>query len=135
MSDSRESDCPFCHLPVERVLEANALALAIADAFPVSAGHTLVIPRRHVASFFDLTDEEVTAVCELLRRVKGHLDERVQAAGYNIGINVGAAAGQTVAHVHVHLIPRYAGDVANPVGGVRNVLPGRGPYPGTGSAC
>src|SRR5262249_21344708 len=120
MSDFRPSDCPFCWLAPERILATNAQALAVADAFPVSDGHTLVIPRRHVTSFFELTEDEVTAIHELIRRMKDRLDEALKPGGYNIGINVGAAAGQTVAHVHVHLIPRYPGDVANPVGGVRN---------------
>lgn len=128
MSDFRPSKCPFCYLPTERILEANAYALAIADAFPVTAGHTLVIPRRHVTSFFDLTDEEVKAVYELLRRMKHLLDDNLTPGGYNIGVNVGMVAGQTVEHVHFHLIPRYAGDVTDPTGGVRNVIPGKGRY-------
>jgi diadenosine tetraphosphate (Ap4A) HIT family hydrolase len=133
MPDSRPTDCPFCCLPAERILAGNAQAVAIADAFPVSAGHSLIIPHRHLTRFFDLTEEEVTAVHALLRRMKDHLDETRNPAGYNVGINVGTAAGQTVAHVHVHLIPRYLGDVTDPVGGVRNIIPGRGWYPGTGS--
>jgi diadenosine tetraphosphate (Ap4A) HIT family hydrolase len=128
MSDFRPTDCPFCRLPAERILEANAQALGLADAFPVSAGHALVIPRRHVVSFFELTEGEVIAVHDLLRRMKERLDQTLKPDGYNIGINVGAASGQTIGHVHVHLIPRYAGDVAEPVGGVRNVIPGRGRY-------
>jgi diadenosine tetraphosphate (Ap4A) HIT family hydrolase len=120
-------------LPPERILAANARALALADAFPVSPGHILIIPRRHVASFFELTGDEVTAIQELLGRMRDRLDADLKPGGYNIGINVGLAAGQTVGHVHVHLIPRYAGDVANPIGGVRNVIPGQGPYPGTDS--
>jgi diadenosine tetraphosphate (Ap4A) HIT family hydrolase len=134
MSDFRPNDCPFCRLPAERILKCTARALAVADAFPVSAGHTLVIPRRHVTSFFELTEDEVAAVHQLLRRMKDRLDETLKPGGYTIGINVGAVAGQTVAHVHVHLIPRYAGDVADPVGGVRNILPGMGRYPGSAPA-
>jgi diadenosine tetraphosphate (Ap4A) HIT family hydrolase len=133
MSDFKPIDCPFCRLPAERVLETNAQALAVADAFPVSAGHTLVIPRRHATSIFELTEDEVVAVYEILGRMKDRLDESLKPGGYNIGINVGAASGQTVAHVHVHLIPRYAGDVVDPVGGVRNIIPGRGRYARTGS--
>jgi diadenosine tetraphosphate (Ap4A) HIT family hydrolase len=131
MSDYRPTDCPFCWLPAQRILETNAQALVVADAFPVSVGHTLVIPRRHVTSFFELTSDEVTAVYELLRWAKAYLEESLKPGGYNIGINVGAASGQTVAHVHVHLIPRYAGDVSNPVGGVRTIITGRGHYPET----
>jgi len=134
MSDFRLSDCPFCCLPAGRVLEANAQALAIADGFPVTKGHTLIIPRRHVACFFDLSEEELTAVYDLLRRMKDRLNANLKPGGYNIGINVGTVAGQTVEHVHVHLIPRYSGDVADPVGGVRNVIPGKGRYPETDSS-
>jgi diadenosine tetraphosphate (Ap4A) HIT family hydrolase len=134
MSDFKPTDCPFCKLPGECLLETNAWALAVADAFPVSAGHTLAIPRRHVTSFFELTEEEVTAVHALLCRMKDRLDGDRKPGGYTIGINNGTASGQTIAHVHVHLIPRYAGDVADPVGGVRNVIPGRGRYSGVGSS-
>ena len=122
-------DCPFCHIDSGRVLDENELALAIADAFPVSNGHTLVISRRHVADFFDLSDAEVAAVCELLFRVRRRLADELGPEGFNVGINVGVAAGQTVMHVHVHLIPRVVGDLADPRGGVRNVIPGRGQYP------
>jgi diadenosine tetraphosphate (Ap4A) HIT family hydrolase len=128
MSDSRPSDCPFCCLPPERVIDSNAHALAVADAFPVSAGHTLVILRRHSASFFELTSEELDAVYELVRRMKNRLDSGLKPAGYNIGVNVGETAGQTIMHLHVHLIPRFIGDVAEPRGGVRNIMPGKGPY-------
>jgi diadenosine tetraphosphate (Ap4A) HIT family hydrolase len=105
--------------------------VAVADAFPVSAGHTLIIPQRHISSYFELTAEEAAAVYDLLREMKDYLTVLLEPAGYNIGINVGAMAGQTVAHVHVHLIPRYAGDVADPVGGVRSIIPGKGRYSGT----
>jgi diadenosine tetraphosphate (Ap4A) HIT family hydrolase len=128
MSDSRPSDCPFCRLPAGRVLEENGHAVAIADAFPVSPGHTPVIPKRHGAGFFELTVDEVMAVYELLGWMKARLDRDLKPAGYNIGINIAEAAGRTVGHLHVHLIPRYCGDVAEPRGGVRNVIPGKGPY-------
>jgi diadenosine tetraphosphate (Ap4A) HIT family hydrolase len=128
MGDSQLSDCPFCRLPPTRILEANSHAVAVADAFPVSPGHTLVIPRRHSADFFALTGEEVAAVYELLCRMKVQLDATHKPTGYNIGINSGEAAGQTVPHLHVHLIPRFLGDVPEPQGGVRNVIPGKGRY-------
>jgi diadenosine tetraphosphate (Ap4A) HIT family hydrolase len=121
-------DCPFCHLPSDRILEDNAHAAAVADAFPVSPGHTLVIPKRHSAGFFELGLDEITAVYELLCRMKARLDDTLKPAGYNVGINIGEVAGQTVGHVHVHLIPRFPGDVAEPRGGVRNVIPGKGQY-------
>jgi diadenosine tetraphosphate (Ap4A) HIT family hydrolase len=129
MSESSPTDCPFCRLPGERILVANAHALTIADAFPVSPGHTLILPRRHVGTVFELTAHEVLAIHELLCAIKKRLDEALKPGGYNIGVNVGTTAGQTVFHVHVHLIPRYPGDVANAVGGVRNIIPGRGRYP------
>ena len=128
MSDSLNSTCPFCALPAGRVIDSNELAVVIEDAFPVSPGHTLVVSRRHVESFFDLTADEVAAVMELLSRAKARLDERDHPDGYNVGVNVGSAAGQTVMHVHVHLIPRYTGDVPEPRGGIRNVIPGQGDY-------
>jgi diadenosine tetraphosphate (Ap4A) HIT family hydrolase len=128
MSDSGPSDCPFCRLPPERVLDGNAHALAVADAFPVCRGHTLIVLRRHTASFFDLTVEEVAAAYDLLRRMKERLGSTLGPGGYNVGVNVGEVAGQTIGHVHVHLIPRYPSDVEDPVGGVRNLIPGRGRY-------
>src|SRR3954465_10291304 len=115
MSESRPTDCPFCRLPAERGLDSNAHARAVADAFPVSAGHSLILPRRHIADFFELTAAEVAAVHELLLRARDRLDRSLSPAGYNIGVNVGATAGQTIFHVHVHLIPRYPGDVTDPV--------------------
>jgi diadenosine tetraphosphate (Ap4A) HIT family hydrolase len=128
MNDLRPSECVFCALPPSRVIDTNTHALTIADAFPVSPGHTLLVVRRHVANLFDLTREELAAVYELLLSTKIRLDETLTPAGYNIGVNIGENAGQTIGHVHVHLIPRFLGDVAEPRGGVRNVIPGKGPY-------
>src|SRR5436190_1678770 len=128
MNESSPSDCTFCQLPPERVRDSNTHALAIADEFPVSPGHTLVILRRHTASFFELTGEELTAVYDLLLRAKNRLDSTLNPAGYNIGVNDGGTAGQTIMHLHVHLIPRFVGDVTEPRGGVRSVIPGMGPY-------
>ncbi len=135
MSDSNPPNCPFCKLPPERVIDSNTRALIVADAFPVSPGHTLVILRRHVASFFETTSEEIAAIYELLQRAKNNLDGTLMPAGYNVGVNVGAAAGQTIKHVHVHLIPRYPGDASNPIGGVRNILPGKGAYSAIPPEC
>ncbi len=128
MSDYQTLDCPFCHLPAGRIIEENVHAIVVADAYPVSAGHSLVIPKRHRPSFFELTTEEIAAVYELLCRMRVRLDKTLRPAGYNVGVNIGEAAGQTIGHVHVHLIPRFVGDVAEPRGGVRNVIPGMGPY-------
>jgi diadenosine tetraphosphate (Ap4A) HIT family hydrolase len=128
MTDSTNPECPFCHLDRRRVLEENELAIAFPDAFPVSPGHTLVIPRRHVSDFFELSAEEVAAVMELVFRMHMRLARAHQTRGFNIGVNVGADSGQTVMHAHVHLIPRFPGDVSEPEGGVRNVIPGKGRY-------
>ncbi len=129
MSGSTTDSCPFCQLQPAHILDENELAIAIADAFPVSNGHTLVLSRRHVADFFDLSEAEVTGLFKLLFRLQRRLAAELCADGFNIGVNAGMAAGQTVMHVHVHLIPRFNGDVADPHGGVRNVIPGRGRYP------
>jgi diadenosine tetraphosphate (Ap4A) HIT family hydrolase len=121
-------DCPFCQLEAPRIVADNALAIAMRDGFPVNPGHTLVVPRRHVASWFDATAEERAALMALVDQVKAALDKEWSPAGYNIGINIGEAAGQTVMHLHVHVIPRFAGDVDDPRGGVRFVIPARGNY-------
>lgn len=123
-----KASCPFCALPAERILLLADEALIIRDAFPVSPGHTLVIPRRHIGSFFELTDAERACMVELLAKAKAELDRSFQPDGFNIGINDGAAAGQTVPHLHLHLIPRYRGDAPDPRGGVRWVLPAKAKY-------
>lgn len=119
---------PFLQLPRERWVASNALAFAVRDAFPVSPGHTLLVPRRLVVTWFEATREEQHALLDLLDEVKRGLDAELQPAGYNVGFNAGAAAGQTVMHLHVHVIPRYAGDMADPRGGVRGVIPGKQRY-------
>jgi len=124
-----DAPCPLCDAAATRdVIAGNEHALAFIDAFPVSPGHALIISRRHVADLFDLSAAERAAIWDLLPAVKALHDERHSPAGFNVGVNVGAAAGQTVAHVHVHVIPRYEGDVADPRGGVRWVLPSRADY-------
>ena len=122
------SPCPFCSLPANRQLLANDRAIAIRDGFPVSPGHTLIVPRRHVGSFFEVTDEERADLLQLLMQARHDLEREFRPAGYNVGINDGPAAGQTVPHLHIHLIPRYAGDREDPRGGVRWVLPERADY-------
>ena len=117
--------CPFCSPPPEKVVFDRDHALALWDAFPVSPGHALVVPRRHVASWSALASQEKAALLELVDEVRELLDERHAPDGYNIGLNDGIAAGQTVMHVHVHVIPRYAGDMPDPRGGLRHVLPCR----------
>ena len=120
--------CLFCELPLERIVTANSLAMAIRDGFPVSPGHTLIIPKRHIATLFDTTNEERVLMFELLDKAKREIDAELQPAAYNIGVNDGPAAGQTIPHLHVHLIPRYAGDDADPRGGVRRIFPKKAKY-------
>lgn len=122
------SNCPFCQLDAACIVFSDDVTLVIRDAFPVSPGHTLIIPRRHVGSFFELTAPERASMFELLTQAKVELDETLQPDGFNIGINDGAAAGQTVPHLHLHLIPRYRGDTPDPRGGVRWVLPAKAKY-------
>ena len=123
---SELSDCPFCGEP-EIIIE-NELAFAHYDTYPVSEGHCLLIPRRHFAEYFDATAREKTAIWELLDEVKPIIDQRFRPDGYNVGVNIGRAAGQSIPHLHIHVIPRYAGDVENPQGGVRGVIPHRQKY-------
>ena len=121
--------CPFCKLSpkVELVCE-TATAVALFDGYPVSKGHTLIIPKRHVANYFDLTDEEQQDLWHMVNHCKTILEKRFHPDGFNVGINVNQAAGQSVFHVHIHLIPRYKGDVENPKGGVRGVIPKKQSY-------
>jgi len=120
--------CPFCTLDADRVLHASAHARALRDAYPVTEGHTLVVPERHVASLFDLDAEERADVWRLVDAVRAALLESHGPDGFNVGVNDGEAAGQTVWHAHVHVIPRYAGDVPDPRGGIRWVVPERASY-------
>ena len=126
MTDSKI--CPFCTLPAERIVSETQFALVIRYGFPISPGHTQVIPKRHVGSFFELTSEEQKEMFELLKQSKEELDKEFQPDAYNIGINDGAAAGQTVPHVHMHLIPRFKGDRSDPRGGVRWIIPEKADY-------
>jgi diadenosine tetraphosphate (Ap4A) HIT family hydrolase len=120
--------CVFCALPVDRIVQQDRLCVTLRDAFPVSPGHLLVVPRRHVASFFDLNREEQASLLAAARGAKRALDLELHPDGYNVGANIGAAAGQTVMHAHLHVIPRFAGDVPDPRGGIRHCIPGKGYY-------
>jgi ATP adenylyltransferase len=121
-------ECPFCPPLEARPLLQGELAFAIFDRFPVNPGHTLVLPRRHVADIFELTEGELHDVLRLLSLARQRIAADFPVAGFNVGVNIGDAAGQTIAHAHVHLIPRYRGDVTDPTGGVRAVLPGKSNY-------
>jgi len=119
--------CLFC--TARGVTRDNALAYATRDTYPVSPGHTLIIPRRHCADFFELTPDELAACMELVVAEQRALAAELKPDGYNVGVNVGSAGGQSIRHVHIHLIPRYAGDHPRPQGGVRQILPSRADYP------
>ena len=120
--------CPFCNPVADEIVAKNNFCYARWDGYPVSKGHLLVIPFRHVADYFSLTVEEKHAVLALTDECKELIEENFKPAGYNIGFNVGTAAGQTVMHCHCHVIPRDVGDVRDPKGGVRGVVPGKRGY-------
>ncbi|MBU3631136.1 HIT family protein [Polynucleobacter sp. AP-Melu-500A-A1] len=120
--------CPFCTLPPERIIDSNEYGLTIRDGFPVSTGHTLIIPKRHIGSWFEIDVEEQLGLLDLLTRAKITLQDELNPDGYNLGINDGTAAGQTVPHLHMHLIPRYKGDQEDPRGGVRWIIPEKAKY-------
>lgn len=121
--------CPFCEISADReIIAENTTALAFYDGFPVTPGHTLIIPKRHVAGYFDLNQDELCNINELQFTCRNILQAKYKPQGFNIGVNVGEAAGQTIFHCHIHLIPRYTGDVANPRGGVRGVIPAKQSY-------
>ena len=121
-------DCLFCSDPRNEIVETHELTWIRRDAYPVSPGHLLIIPRRHVASLFDATDAERAEIFRLVTRAKGIVEIDHKPDGYNVGINIGKAAGQSVMHVHLHVIPRYFGDVPEPKGGVRWVIPQKAKY-------
>jgi diadenosine tetraphosphate (Ap4A) HIT family hydrolase len=123
------SDCIFCNINKAFVVAENNLAFIIYDNFPVTPLHSLIIPKRHARHYFDLTQDEVLACDELLREMRLETQRQNRSVqGFNIGMNVEAAAGQTIFHCHIHLIPRREGDVENPRGGVRHLIPGKGYY-------
>lgn len=123
-----DANCLFCLPPPDHILIERPLAFVKRDGYPLTKGHALIIPRRHIASFFDTTAEERQTMLELLDEAKALLDREYQPNGYNIGINNGPAAGQTVMHVHMHVIPRYLGDNGDPRGGIRMIIPERAEY-------
>ena len=127
--NDREANCIFCELSASRIIAENELCIAIKDAFLVTEHHTLVIPKQHVADYFDLHQPERNAIEAMLHQQRQLIPEQDETVtGFNVGINAGASAGQTVFHVHVHLIPRRDGDVADPRGGVRGVIPSQQRY-------
>ena len=127
--NNKRVDCIFCSIPRDRIILENELIYAIRDNYPVTPLHSLIIPKRHVEDYFSLTKDELLSCDALLKEVKSSIkaeDESVNA--FNVGINSGEAAGQTIFHCHIHLIPRRVGDVENPRGGIRHLIPGKGDY-------
>ncbi len=120
--------CPFCTPDPDQVFLQTDLILGLWDKYPVSPGHALLIPRRHVADWFEATPKEQQALTEALSTARTAIQEKYQPDGFNIGINAGEAAGQTIFHLHIHLIPRYQGDEADPRGGIRKLFPGKAEY-------
>jgi diadenosine tetraphosphate (Ap4A) HIT family hydrolase len=121
-------ECPFCSLPQERIIDSNEFGIVIRDGFPISPGHTLIIPKRHEGSFFEITKAERDSLLELLDNSKIIIDAEFKPDGFNIGINDGQSAGQTVPHLHIHLIPRFKDDQEDPRGGVRWIIREKAKY-------
>ena len=121
-------NCPFCSLPADRIILESELVAGFWDGYPISPGHALIVPRRHAETWFDLSAEEQAAMTAVINEVRACIEEEHSPDAYNIGVNSGPAAGQTVPHVHVHVIPRYEGDVDDPRGGVRCVVPAKANY-------
>ena len=120
--------CPFCTIEESLIVAQNTTSIAFSDAFPVTEGHTLVIPRQHVTSIFDLSDSDQAQLWQLVAQVRTLHSQQLSPVGFNIGINDGKAAGQTVPHAHVHIIPRFQGDVPDPRGGIRWIIPEKAVY-------
>ena len=120
--------CPFCNLNKADLIAENDLTVVIRDKHPISSGHSLIVLKKHVESFFHTTDEEKLSLLKAIDQGKNLLDKKFKSDGYNIGINDGEAAGQTINHLHIHLIPRYEGDSKDPRGGIRWIFPDKAPY-------
>ncbi len=123
-----QNQCPFCNPETGRIWLETDFGVALPDGYPVAEGHTLIVPRRHVASLFDLTEDEVANVWKLVGLVRARLLTEHKPDAFTVGVNDGIAAGQTVMHAHVHVIPRRQGDVADPRGGIRWVVPTKAAY-------
>ncbi|MFH0966246.1 MAG: HIT family protein, partial [Methanobacteriota archaeon] len=120
--------CPFCTPGTSEIILENDLSYTRYDKYPASPGHLLVLTKRHIPSVFDANRRELDTLWELLNNAKHYLDDQFSPDGYNIGINDGVSAGQTIPHLHIHLIPRYIGDTPDPRGGVRGVIPDKQKY-------
>jgi len=122
------SGCPLCGIQEKKFIAQNSLTFTVRDTLPVSPGHTLILPKRHIASIFEATKEEVAALWEALQQARIGLIKAFSPDGFNIGINDGLAAGQTILHLHIHVIPRYEGDMPDPWGGIRWIFPDKAKY-------
>ena len=122
------SACPFCTIQQDKIIASDPLTFTVRDTLPVSPGHTLILPKRHIASIFDATKEEVAALWHAVELARTQLLEEFSSDGFNIGINDGVASGQTIPHLHIHLIPRYQGDMPDPRGGIRWIFPDKAVY-------
>lgn len=114
-------NCIFCEYSKEEYIAENDLCFAIFDKFPVNEGHALIIPKRHFKNYFDATKEEIVAIYDLSHEVKKLIDNKYSPDGYNVGVNVNHEGGQTIMHLHMHIIPRYKGDIGDPRGGIRRI--------------
>lgn len=123
-----EQDCPFCSLDPARLFHETDLVVGLWDAYPVNPGHALLVPRRHVPGWFEASEDERKDLMEGVQTARAAILEIHEPQGFNLGINMGEAAGQTVFHLHVHLIPRYSGDIDDPRGGIRCLIPGKARY-------
>lgn len=129
LAKESESDCPFCQPNKEiELIAESATTFALFDKFPVNNGHALIIPKRHCSNYFELSFKEQSAATFMLNEVQEIILDKFSPDGFNVGININKSAGQTISHVHIHLIPRYPGDVDNPIGGVRGVIPAKQKY-------
>ncbi|HXY53598.1 MAG TPA: HIT domain-containing protein [Nitrospirota bacterium] len=120
--------CPFCSISSDKIIAEDRLSFTVRDTLPVSPGHTLILPKRHIASIFEATKEEVAVLWKALQQARSELLKEFSPDGFNIGINDGLAAGQTILHLHIHLIPRYKGDMPDPRGGIRWIFPEKAVY-------
>lgn len=125
---NNNENCIFCNIPKDRIVWENEAVIIINDNYPVSKGHMLIIPKRHVSSFFDTSDGEKFSLILAISVAKEIISKTLSPDGYNIGINEGVAAGQTIMHLHIHIIPRYLGDVPDPRGGIRWLFPEKAEY-------
>jgi diadenosine tetraphosphate (Ap4A) HIT family hydrolase len=122
------SPCPFCTLSPINIIYQNEHSILIRDTFPISPGHSLIIPKRHISSFFEIKKKEQKSILKALIKAREIMINDLQPAGFNIGVNDGVVAGQTIPHLHIHLIPRFQGDVEDPKGGIRWILPEKANY-------